>query len=387
MNIQRRYLAIILASGILAGCIVPTCLFLAAKPFGASETIAALAERQAKAPETIFLPFDLRYNGAFKLDRVLQTRPDVLCISSSRAGTLAAPMFAPYRFYNMSFTAWTTEQIADMFERATRDSPPRVVIISIDYFLFTDDWERGYATTRTQIYGRPWDYLKSSIGDFVRTYLKHPQVFRDYLKAPTPFVGTQSILGGEGFRSDGSYVYSSGHIADSQLHNLTAAMLVNSMPGAPAMSERQKQPIVRIAKLAQQRGIKLIGVQLPFIRAGVDYLDHNEAYRYYSGVWREFESEQTREWLKGLGITFFDLGRSTVDDDNRNFVDAYHTSELGSLHVMQQLLALPDFRAIFPDIDPATTARQIEKIEKPNQAGTSNSDLAGGGAQEPRRDP
>jgi hypothetical protein len=387
MNIRQRYLATVLASGVLAGCLVPACLFLAAKPFGASETLAALADRQAKAPETVFLPFDLRYNGAFKLDRVRQMRPDVLCISSSRAGTLAAPMFAPYRFSNMSFTAWTTEQIADMFERATRNSPPRVAIISIDYFLFTEDWERGYSGTRTQIYGHPWNYLKSSIADFVRTYAKRPQVFRDYLKSPTPFIGTQSILGGEGFRSDGSYVYSSGHIADSQLHNLTAAMLVNSMPGAPAMSERQKEPLARMARLAQQRGIKLIGVQLPYIRAGVNYLDHNEAYRHYSGVWREFESEQTRAWLKSLGITFFDLARSTIDDDNQNFVDAYHTSELGSLRVMQQLLTLPEFRAILPDIDPAATARQIEEIERPSQTSTSSSDLSGSGAHEPRRDP
>jgi hypothetical protein len=386
MNIRQRYLAIVLASAVLAGCIVPACLFLAAKPFGASETLAAVADRQAKAPETVFLPFDLRYNGPFKLDRVLQTRPDVLCISSSRAGTLAAPMFAPYRFYNMSFTAWTTEQIADMFERATRNSPPRVAIISIDYFLFTDDWERGYSGTRTQIYGHSWNYLKSSIADFARTYVKRPEAFSDYLKAPTAFIGTQSILGHEGFRSDGSYIYSPAHIADSRLRNLTAAMLVNSMPGAPTISERQKEPLVRMARLAQQRGIKLVGIQLPYIRVGVDYLDHNEAYQHSAGVWRDFESVQTREWLKSLGITFFDLARSTIDDDDENFVDAYHTSNLGSLRVIQQLLASPDFRAILPDIDPTAITRQIEGVEGLSQTGAASNDRPSS-AQETHHDP
>jgi hypothetical protein len=359
---SKRYLALVLASGFLAGCVVPAGLFFATKPFGASMTLSELADRQVKAPETVFLPFDLRYNGPFKLNRVAHERPDVLCISSSRAGTLRAEMFKPYRFYNMSFTAWTTEQIADAFERATRESPPRVAIISIDYFLFTNDWERSYAGTRTQIYGRSWDYLKSSIADFVRTYMKHPQVFRDYRNAPTAFIGTQSILGGEGYRNDGSYVYSQGHIADAREHFQTADMLVNSMPGAPSMSERQKAPLVRMAALAKQRGVKLIGVQLPFIRAGVDYLDHNEAYYRDSGVWREFESEQNREWLKSLDITFFDLGRSAIDDDRQNFVDAYHTSELGALRVVQQLLTFPEFRAILPDIDPADTERQINSL-------------------------
>jgi hypothetical protein len=363
MNRTRRYLKIVLITALFAGYIPPVGLFYAAQPFAASATISQLAALQVKNPNLIILPFDLRYNGAFKLDRIEKERPDVLCISTSRAGTLNASMFRPYSFYNMSYTAWTTEQLADIFDRATSSAAPRVVIISIDYFLFTNGWEKGYSTTRTMIYDQPWRYLKSSILDFVRTAAKHPQVFRDYLKAPTPFVGTQAIFSQEGFRGDGSYVYSRGHIDDARLNYQTAASLVNSMPGASSMSERQKAPIVRIAELAKQRGITLVGVQLPYIRSGIDYLDHNESYRHYSGVWREFESEQTRAWLKGLGITFFDLGRSTIGGDSKNFVDAYHTTELGALQVMQELLGSPEFRGILPAIDPAQIEQQIEKLE------------------------
>jgi hypothetical protein len=361
MNILR-YLAIVLTVALFAGFVPPVVLFSLAKPFGASATLSQLADLQAKDPAAIILPFDLRYNGDFKLSRIEREHPDVLCISTSRAGALEASMFKPYHFYNMSFTAWTTDQMADMFERATRELHPRVVIISIDYFLFTNDWERGYSGTRTMIYDQPWRYLKSSVADFARTVVKHQQVFEDYLKSPSAFTGTQAILSQEGFRSDGSYVYSSGHIDDARLHYQTAASLVNSMPGAPGMAERQKAPIAQIAELARQRGIKLIGIQLPFIRAGIDYLDQDESYRRYSGVWREFESDQTRDWLKSLGITFFDLARSTIDDDNRNFVDAYHTSKLGALRVTQQLLTFPEFRADFPDIDSAELARQIDQL-------------------------
>jgi hypothetical protein len=352
MKTAPRYLAIVLITAFVIGYIFPVGLFYAARPFGAAATLAQLADRQAKTPDLVFLPFDLRYNGAFKLDRIATVHPDILCISTSRAGTLTAEMFKPYNFYNMSFTAWTTEQLADMFERATRHAPPRVVILSIDYFLFTDDWDRSYTGARTMIYDRPWTYLRSSISDFVRTAMKHRDVFENYLKAPTRFIGTQAILSEEGYRSDGSYVYSPGHINDARLHYQTATSLVNSMPGAPSMSARQKAPLVRIAELAKQRGIKLIGIQLPFIRSGVDYLDQDESYWHYSGVWREFESDQTRDWLKGLGIAFFDLGRSPIGNDSENFVDAYHTTELGAHRVVQQLLTFPEFRAILPDIEP-----------------------------------
>src|SRR5215475_11326215 len=138
MSRTRRYLTIVLITAFFAGYVPLIGLFYAAQPFAASATIFQLAALQANNPNLIVLPFDLRYNGAFKLDRIEKERPDVLCISTSRAGTLNASMFKPYSFYNASFTAWTTEQLADIFDRATSSTAPRVVIISIDYFLFTD---------------------------------------------------------------------------------------------------------------------------------------------------------------------------------------------------------------------------------------------------------
>ena len=129
------------------------------------------------------------------------------------------------------------------------------------------------------------------------------------------------------------------------------------------MSERQKAPIVRIAELARQRGIKLVGLQLPFIRSGVRFLDEDESYQDNAGVWREFESDRTRHWLKSLGITFFDLGRSPIGDDSRNFVDAYHTTDLGAARAVKELLASPEFRAVLPAIDPADIDRQIDRLK------------------------
>jgi hypothetical protein len=363
MRATRHYL-VILSVTVPALCsLAAVTLWRIAEPFGASATLADLADLQMKKPDTIILPFDLRYNGAFKLKRAEQEQPEVIVISSSRAGTLRASMFKPYRFYNLSFTAWTTEQILDIFERATRNVHPRTAIISLDYFLFTESWERSYSGTRTMIFDQPLRFMRSNLANFIKTAAQHRPLFDEYLKAPSRFVGTQSILSQEGFRSDGSYVYSPGHIDDARLHNQTANSLVNAMPGAPNMSDRQKAPLVRLSEMARQRGVKLVAVQLPFVRAGVDYLDHEASYRHYSGVWRDFESESARNWLNSLGISFFDFGRSTIDDDSANFIDAYHPSELGSLRVMQALLAFPEFRASFPDIDPADIQQQIDKTD------------------------
>jgi hypothetical protein len=363
MRATRHYLVVIAATVLALCSLAAITLWRVAEPFGASATLADLAELQMKNPDTIILPFDLRYNGAFKLKRTEQEQPEVIVISSSRAGTLRASMFKPYSFYNLSFTAWTTEQLLNIFERATHNVHPRAAIISVDYFLFTERWEKLYSGTRTMIFDQPFRFMRSNLANFVRTAALHRPLFDEYLKAPSRYVGTQTILSQEGFRSDGSYVYSPGRIIDARLHYQTAGSLISSMPGALNMSDRQKAPIVQLSEMARQRGVKLIAVQLPLIRAGVDYLDDEASYPHYSGVWRDFESESTRNWLNSLGISFFDFGRSTIDDNSANFIDAYHPSELGSLRVMQALLAFPEFRASFPDIDPADIQQQIDKTD------------------------
>jgi hypothetical protein len=355
----RRYIVIVLAIFLAVTPPVVIVLFRLAQPFGATATLDQLARIQSEQPEKIFLPFDLRYNGAFKLPRVEQERPEIIWFSSSRAGAARASMFEPYRFYNMSFTAWTADQLLDAFERSTRDVRPRVAILELDYFLFTDDWERWFATSRTMIYGRPYHYVQASVGNFVRTAVSRWSLLREIQASRPQFIGTEAILVQEGFRCDGSYVYSPGHIEDARLHYKTGDFFVASTPRAPSLAERPKAPIARLAEMARQRGITLVAVQLPFIRAAVDRLDNDPALRHWMGAWRDFENGGTRSWLESLGIPLFDLARSSIDDDPNNFFDAYHPSEIGMLRVVRELLTDPAFRAEFPAIDPSGIDRQI----------------------------
>jgi len=197
-------------------------------------------------------------------------------------------------------------------------------------------------------FNSPFRYTKLSVGDFVFTAMRHRSVFEAYASSPTQFVGTQSILNQEGFRYDGSYMFSPGHIESSKKTSRTAKFLVDSMPGAPNMSPRQMAYIEQIAEIAREREIKLVAVQLPYLRSGIDFLDHHEGYRYLSGVWREFESNKTRDWLGKIGIPLFDLARSSIDDDQENFIDAYHPSEQGIRAGVAELMRNPAFQAALP---------------------------------------
>jgi hypothetical protein len=345
----RRYLAVI-GCAVMVFALAVGALATVAKRFGAFNTVSEIATLQHQNPAAIFLPFDLRYNAAFKVARVRLYQPDVVWFSTSRAGEATADMFRPYRFYNMSFTSWTIEQLKESFERVIAVSNPLVAIISLDYFLFTPDWERGYSTSRKMIFDSQFRFLQASLGNFVRTAINNTERLRSYLHSPTDFVGTQSIISQEGFRADGSYLYSAGHIASSRREYLTADCLVNSMPGAPKMYSNPITQITEMASLAKERGITLVAVQLPFIRSGVDFLDNNAEYRPLSGVWREFESESTRAWLAGLNVPFFDLSRSSIDDNLDNFIDAYHLGENGMQLAVKELKSNPEFHALLPKL-------------------------------------
>ena len=331
MPAHRRYVAIVLA--VLS--VVSLSIAGLAYRFDALTTPAQLAGLQSREPDNVILPADLRYNAAFKRARIAEMQAEVIVISSSRAGAFRASMFTPYRFYNAAFTAWTTRQLLDVFEHLTREVRPRAVIVVLDYFMFTDAWEDAYGAQRTMVYSSS-RYVSFKLARLIRG-LPSLSPFREQRRP-------------DGFRADGSYLYPQDFIDTARQKFQTAARLIESSPGAPQMSERQKEPVAGLAALARERNVRLIAVQLPYVRAAVDYLDHDEAYWTYSGVWREFESRQTAEWLRSLGIPFVDLARSEISDDPLNFIDAFHPSEDGMAKVLDTLSKQSDVQADLPDL-------------------------------------
>jgi hypothetical protein len=349
-GILRRYIIIVALLFLAVGAPLAEFVVGLARPFDALATPAQLAAIQAQRPETVILPVDLRFNAAFKLPRIVEVQPEIICFGSSRAGGFRADMFAPHRFYNMSYTGWTADQVLDIFDRTTRETHPRVVILELDYFLFANHWQQWFAIPRTMIHGRPFRYAMESLGSYLRAAIRNRAPFDAYRAAPTRFVGPESIRNEEGFRSDGSYENSKAHIVFAQRQFLNAEHFVGTVPPDYGISPGLQAPIEQIAVLARQRGIKLVAVQLPLLGSGVDVLDHDQSYGPRAGAWRDFESPGTRAWLAGLGIPLFDLARSPIDDDPDNFIDSVHLTDRGMEKAMAELRADPAFpAAIDPD--------------------------------------
>jgi hypothetical protein len=372
----RRYLAVMLAGLVVAITLASALVAWVGQRTGSTTSFARIVERQREDPALIALPFDLRYWGMYKLAGVALNRPEIVYISSSRAGEFREQMFRPYSFYNLSFTAWTLDQATAILDRMSRANAPRIAIVELDYFMFSASWPRVNAD-RSMHFNAEARYKIESGVDALRSLTKRTDLLHDCNvrilqtmpgceTAPFRFVAIQAIRAQEGFRGDGSYRYSVGRLESSK-QNLTAKFLVQAMPGAPKIDPGQIAAVERLAALARERGVTLIGIQLPLIKAGVEFLDNDLSYHYYAGVWREFGSKQMRDKFRSLGIHFFDLGRANSADD-KNFVDAYHPSELGTLRSMIDLCTDPDFRSLLPALDPSRLKRDLENAEHEGKA-------------------
>lgn len=369
----RSYLAV-LSIGAMVSLGATGLLYRLAEPFGATKQPEELADLQIEHPNAIVLPFDIRYNLAFKIRRIETVTPDIAWFGTSRVGSAMAEMFKPLTFYNMSFTAWTTDQLAEAFDKATKRARPKVAIISLDYFLFTDRWEEQLREPRSMIIGQPLRYLKSSLGNFAQQALKN---WSSLDAAQERFIGPQTMVTREGFRSDGSWLFTQEHIEQTIKQYRNVRFLLDAIPGGSLVSERQKRPIEEIAALAKERNIKLIAVQLPYLHDAVDFLDRTAPTDRFYGVWHDFESQRTGAWLRSLGIEFVDLARSPLGADPENFIDAYHPSERGMAAFVRELMAHECFRSNYPQ-DAVDQQGGLHHVVSGAPSGVSNADAGDG---------
>jgi hypothetical protein len=371
----RRYSVIVLAS--LAIALPPILLSLAWAGWrlGAIVPLSTIAREQHTDHKLLWLGVAKDY-AAYKLERIKLVQPEVLLVGSSRCGQAREQIFRPYTTYNACLTAWPLEHVVDFIDRATRQSKPRVVIVALDYFLFGDELAAAWRKERAMDYRQGIDSYKRKLHDVfdfamrqnwnldaIKTAVLRPQfepIDNDRL------VGTEAIRGQFGFRDDGSVSVYSGYrntSAETLAHG--AEYVTGSFPGAPHISEIQFDWLKRLSRLAKDRGFSVVAIQFPILKAATDFLDTNQPYWPYSGLWRELRSEETAKRLSDLDISFYDMSRDPAAADPFNFFDPAHPSERGILKTIISLLERPGFRALFPKIERA--ALQADVAMSPGQ--------------------
>jgi hypothetical protein len=313
-----------------------------------------LAAAQAANRSLVVLPAEIHHWAALKLQRIADDQPDIVLLGSSRGNEVRAVMFRPYTFYNASVTAWSFGQTIDMLDHVTKISQPRVTVLALDYFMFTNAFARDVEPERTMYFDDDLRIKYQSEIDLVRALYKDPyllQTIVDNQMQIDPVLGIGAWRHGGGFRHDGSFQYPNQILDRAPERVKEGKGLIEGVPGGPHIDEEQLLGLKRLAALARNRGTKLIAIQFPIVKVLTDYLDHDPSYKEAAGVWREFESEEMIRTLQELDIPFFDMSRLPLAANAQNFVDGIHVTETGARRMFFHLCHDDRFRTLFPALD------------------------------------
>lgn len=337
---------------------------------GATVPLSTIAQRQQTNHKLLWLGAFKDY-AQYKLERIKLVQPEILLVGSSRCGQARAEVFRPYKAYNACLTAWPLDHVVDFINRATRESKPRVVILALDYFLFGDWLAQVWRKERAMDYRQGIDSHRRKLHDVVDFAIRSnwdSDVIKTALMTPqfepiddSRLIGTEAIRGKFGFRDDGSmYVFSGYRQSSAQTLAHGAEYVTSSFPGAPHLSEVQFERLVWLTEIAKERNFTVVAIQFPFLKSATDFLDTDESYRTYSGLWRELRNEETAKRFTDLGIRFFDMSRDPGNDDPANFFDPAHPSERGILKTIISLMDRTEFSELFPRIDKQALERDLQ---------------------------
>jgi hypothetical protein len=311
---------------------------------------------QSEKPEIVVEPFDLKYWAAMKIQRIAHDQPEVVSIGSSRGHQMRSAMLKPYRFYNASLTAWTIKQEIEMVDRITTVSKPRVIIVGLDYSMLVAQFAAAMNSERTMQFDNGLRYRYRSSVSALKMITSQPAllsaIWNKKGENPPHFLGLHAFQTSTGFRFDGSRMLPRAVYQAAPNYLARNVGQIDAVPGAPHADPGQLSELDKLAKLARERGVLLVAIQYPIYKVSVDYLDSEPSYRFSSGVWREFQSDEMQTRLRKLGIIFFDLTRTEMTSDGRYFTDAAHPTETGISVALSVLLHNQQFRSIFPAIDP-----------------------------------
>ena len=368
---MARYVAIVIALFVAAFIPLLVVLEWAGWRLGATIPLSTIASEQSQTERVVWLGSFKDY-APYKLERIKRVQPEVLLVGSSRCGQARAQMFRPYVAYNACLTAWPLTHVVDFIDRATRVAKPRIVIVALDYFLFGDFLAEAWQKERTMDFSQGLDSHRRKLHDVADFVIRNNGDRDAILAAVTApqtepvdgnrLVGTEAIRGKFGFRQDGSVMVAPPYrrIADETLSR-GPQYVTSSFPGAPQLSERQFGEIERLSRRAHERQFQVIAIQYPFLESAAAFLDTNESYWPYSGIWRDLKSEQTANRFARLGISFFDMSRTQTSQDPNNFFDPAHPSERGMLKTYLALLEKPDFAKYLPRIDRSSLAADLDR--------------------------
>ncbi len=324
---------------------VALSLWLAATGEFLSET--QVVKLQSLGYSFIYGPKFSDHTYYHKLTAARSRRPDVLVIGPSRMLQWRSAMFKPLSFYNAGSAAYVQQDFRRFLEDLGPYSP-RVIIFPVDFFTLHRDWDRIFENRSYSDRGGIGSAEETTILRALLSELRHnPRAALPLRRDPAyglPTLGVRAAEDGNGLRPDGSYHYGQLLSGSTEGMDSIADTLRRVVGGfAPfQMSDRldrdRMKELERFAQVARSRGIRLIGVTLPYSPEIVNALDSSPRH----GNWHEFQQPSTAAWLQRLNIRYFNFTRlESFGGQSDEFVDPFHVSEPACVRMLLKMLEDP----------------------------------------------
>jgi hypothetical protein len=179
-----------------------------------------------------------------------------------------------------------------------------------------------------------------------------------------PALGLSAWQTGEGTRIDGSLQYGDiilGHPAAPTVTVESTLARVTDGTAPFQFGERLGDggwmELEEFIRAARERGVTPIGVAMPYAPTVVDALNRSTRH----GHWREFQSAETSERFRRMGIIFFNFtDLASFGGSPDEFVDPFHPSEPAYIRMLRVMLRDPATRAVLPGISDDALRRDLE---------------------------
>ena len=245
-------------------------------------------------------------------------------------------MFRPTSFYNAANAVFVMRDFHRMLEEFG-DFTPRVILFSMDYFTFVPAFEAVYRHQSREDLGS-WG-SPEQIRIIQRVFaelMRNPKALWSSPRDGVSALGLSAIKTGVGFRLDGSYHYGARDPVRGQ--DTVAAIAAGTqwpVPPASRLEDASKLEFERFTDLARRKGVVLVGVTMPFVPEVRAAMERSPLYQ----AWRQFESDETREWIRKQGVIYFDFSKlESFSGRPDEFADPFHPSEPAYIRMLEPVL-------------------------------------------------
>ena len=325
------------------------------------------ARLQASDPRLLWDSLNLDTHYRFKLARVEQVKPEVMALGQSRLGHLRGEMFAPYRFYNLFRYSWPFGVDTEMLNRIPKEDTPRVIILSLDFFMFSPGYAKYYYTDpsantdQVRIYDRVNLVRKTFIA-----LARDPLLLfasRQHSVRGGPTIGLLPNFIGTGYRADGS-APSKVRTGPKEKVDLLKGVKWNNDPSfdyCDAMAPSEVAQLETFARTAHDRGIAVIAIQMPLSAPLLHAYEDDPRF----GILADFRKHLADGYFDRLGLIALDYSAfPPYTNDSRYFNDALHPTEVLAGAVVLKMASDPRVRALLPNFDTSDLQKRVEEAKR-----------------------